>query len=153
MRAREAFVDVSSERAAQLEAELRSRPRQISPTPFVDFRAQYEGSQPIKERVGYARSTVSSAGPRDAVLLTGSDDTLRVWLNGELVLERLTARAAQPDDDRTPVKLRAGENTLLVEVGTGDGGWGFYLRLEEAGGAPYVVSDNGTLTPIRARGR
>lgn len=117
---------------------------------MINLRSYYEDHEPVEARVTYARSVVQSDREQAATLLTGSDDAIRVWLNGKLVLDRLTARAAQADEDAAPVRLRAGKNTLLVEVSTLAGGWGFYLRLqqkrlEQTGGAPLLVGDDGTL--------
>ena len=50
-------------------------------------------------------------------MLVGSDDTVRVWINGKQVHEYATPRSARPDDDKVPVKLDAGWNRVLVEGG------------------------------------
>ncbi len=142
-------ANTSIDLAPQREAELRARPAKVSRSPFIDLRAHYEATQPVEGRVAYAHTTIRSDQARELTLLTGSDDTLRVHLNGELVLERLTGRVAQPDDDRTPITLRAGENTLLVEVSSGGGGWGFYLGFAQRDGAPLWVNDDGTLATTR----
>jgi hypothetical protein len=142
------FVEVSPERVSQLETELGALPVETSPSPFVDLRSHYETFQPVEARLAYARTVIRSQNAREVTLLTGSDDAIRVWLNGKLVVERLAARAAQPDDDRTSVTLRKGENNLLVEVSTLSGGWGFYLRFEQTNGAPLLVGDDGTLAAM-----
>ena len=66
----------------------------------------------------------------------GSDDGMRVWLNGQLIHSLDVARAAVPDDDVVPVRLRAGRNTLLVKNADRNLGWGFYLRITDPAGKP-----------------
>ena len=66
--------------------------------------------------VAYAFAKVSrpTAGP--ALLSLGSRDGIRVWLNGAPVLSKDGLRSATPDEDRVPVEMKAGENTLLVKA-------------------------------------
>ena len=57
----------------------------------------------------------------------GSDDGLKVWLNGGLVFERSTGRGVDPYDEALVLPMREGENHLLVKVVNGEGGWGFQM--------------------------
>ncbi len=66
--------------------------------------------------VAYAFAKVARASAGPALLSIGSRDGIRVWLNGRLVLSRDGLRSATPDEDRVPVEMRAGENTLLVKA-------------------------------------
>jgi hypothetical protein len=65
---------------------------------------------------------------RDTQLLIGSDDGVRIWLNGDLVHTNPAYRGAYPDQDGIPVHLKKGWNTLLIKVLQGAGGWGYYVR-------------------------
>jgi hypothetical protein len=134
------FVDAAPE---ELASEIGRAAPVTSDTPFIDFLAHFRA--PTDNRVGHAATTLRCDRARDAVLLTGSDDALRVWLNGALAVERLLLRSAGPDQDATPVKLQAGENSLLVEVSNAGGGWGFYCRLE-ADGKPLWIDKSGQLS-------
>jgi hypothetical protein len=96
-------------------------------------------------RATRALGVVKSRGEARLRMLTGSDDSLRVWINGALVLERPVLRGASPDQDRTDVVLRDGENRILVEVGNGGGDWAFFLRFEDASGEGRTVAGDGTL--------
>jgi hypothetical protein len=51
-----------------------------------------------------------------------ADDTLAVWLNGELVYSHPKPRGLA-DPDRTLLPLRAGVNELLIKVGNLGGAW------------------------------
>jgi hypothetical protein len=86
--------------------------------------------------VAYAVTKIASDRERDVVLLAGSDDTLQIWLNGELKHANRAFRGINLDNDRVPVHLKAGENTLLVKVCDMGGGWGFILRVADADGQP-----------------
>jgi hypothetical protein len=86
---------------------------------------------PATDVIAYALCYVHSPVERDALLLVGSDDRLKVWLNGLTVHRSMAVRGASPDQDKVPVHLRAGWNALLAKVGQGTGGWGLYTRLDD----------------------
>ena len=87
-----------------------SRPKRPSPTPWPMSR---------------------SPSDRTARMLVGSDDGVRIWVNGEIVHSNPVFRGAAPDQDDVPVSLRKGWNKVLVKVLQGGGGWGFYLRFAD----------------------
>jgi eukaryotic-like serine/threonine-protein kinase len=70
-----------------------------------------------------------SKSDQEVVLLSGSDDELRLWLNGRLVRQIATGRAPAPDQDRTLTRLHAGWNTVLAKVLNGTGQHGLFLRI------------------------
>jgi len=72
-----------------------------------------------------------------------------VWIAGRPVVARLRLRAARPDDESADVELSAGRHEMLVEVSQRNGGWGLYLRFEDAHGAPLRLTDAGELVPTR----
>jgi hypothetical protein len=82
--------------------------------------------------VAYAATSVHSPEARKMELRVGSDDDVKVWLNGELVLSRSTDRAAIPDQDIVSVTLRKGENQLLLKTCNRLYSWGFYARIVDA---------------------
>lgn len=84
----------------------------------------------------FAAATVHSDKPRDAQIRCGSDDAIRIWLNGTLVHNHLIDRGTALDADIVPIKLRPGANRLLVEIGQYAGGWNFVLRLTDPQGRP-----------------
>lgn len=84
----------------------------------------------------YAWTTVEVPAATDAVIRAGSDDGIKVWVNGAPVHENLVLRGVEPDQDRAPVKLQAGKNTILVRLTQGAAGYGFCLRLTQPNGAP-----------------
>jgi pimeloyl-ACP methyl ester carboxylesterase len=100
----------------------------------VDFSGPFPGS--LKENVvAYAYTTIQRAAAGKAVLSVGSDEGIRIWLNGKLVHEKREARPLTPDEDQIEVQMSAGENALLVKVEQSWGPWTFCLRVLEAGAA------------------
>lgn len=78
--------------------------------------------------------------PAKAVLRCGSDDGIKVWVNGKAVFENDCDRGMAPDQDLIPVELNAGENRLTVVVTQRAGGWGFQARLTDEQGGPLQFS-------------
>jgi len=70
----------------------------------------------VKEwAVGYALANINSPEETEAQLRIGSKDSIIVWLNGEQVHKNMTQRIGFPDQDMIPVKLRKGDNRLLIK--------------------------------------
>jgi putative heme-binding domain-containing protein len=65
----------------------------------------------------------------DATLLLGSDDSCRVWVNGERVHDYRGSRAVGQADDRVKVRLRGGRNTIVVKVENHQGPGGLALSV------------------------
>jgi hypothetical protein len=78
---------------------------------------------------GYALTYAHSPTAADGELLVGSDDTVRVWVNGEAVHQATRFRVARPDEDRVPVRWRAGRNTVVAKVVNVTGDHLLYLKL------------------------
>ncbi len=83
---------------------------------------------PSERGIVYGLVYVFSPDQRETLMLLGSDDGVRVWLNGELVHTNPAYRGATPDQDRVSVRLNKGWNKLLIKVLQGGGGWGYYVR-------------------------
>ncbi len=78
----------------------------------------------------YAACVIESESCREAWLMLGSDDGVKVWLNSELLHEKRGRRAYRAYDDAICLKLRPGRNYLLLKVANIDGEWLFAARLE-----------------------
>lgn len=79
--------------------------------------------------VAYLTTTLVSPDEREVELKFGSDDALKVWLNGQPIVSRLVSRAADPDQETARVRLRKGANRLLAKVVQGHSAWEFYFRM------------------------
>jgi tetratricopeptide (TPR) repeat protein len=92
----------------------------------------------LAEKVSaYALAYVWSKHEQEVVLLSGSDDGMRLWLNGarKPLFESPKTRGSNPDEDRNPVTLRAGWNVVLAKVVNYPGNYGLSLRLSADPGA------------------
>jgi hypothetical protein len=70
------------------------------------------------------------ANDQDTVLWLGSDDAVRVRLDGKTVHEHRGVRGAGRDQDRVPLHLAAGRHVLLFTVENYRGGFGLMARLD-----------------------
>jgi HEAT repeat protein len=89
-----------------------------------------------EQRVAYARTWFYSQDQRPARLELGSDDGVKVWLNGRLIHANNASRALQPGSDKVDVTLQQGWNALLLKVTQNTAGWEFCVRLAGPDGAP-----------------
>jgi len=78
--------------------------------------------------IAYAFSQIDMPESRSVLFGLGSDDAVKVWLNGALVHENWTSRSVRLDDDIVELKLRKGANRLLVKIQNRGGDWGFVVR-------------------------
>ena len=79
--------------------------------------------------VAYAWAEIEMQEAKSVLLGIGSDDGVKVWLNGELVHENWIGRAVNKDDDLVPVTFQKGENQLLLKVQNMSQTWGFACRM------------------------
>lgn len=93
---------------------------------FVDLR---RGAGDSDNCVGYAWTEIVSPADTDAWLGIGSDDGLKVWVNGRLVANSWVVRPSRLDDDVVPFRLKAGKNQILVKVQNETAAWSFIARL------------------------
>ncbi|MBN3035383.1 MAG: alpha-mannosidase [Bacteroidales bacterium] len=77
----------------------------------------------------YAFSCVYAPEEQNALLLSGSDDGIAIWVNGLEVHRNNVFRGWRPDQDRVIIRLGQGWNRILVKAVNGTGGFGFSLGL------------------------
>ena len=82
----------------------------------------------VYDHVVYGSATLNSPRKQETTMLVGSNDGVKVWLNGEVVHYNPTTRGAGDYQDAFPVTLKQGTNVLLVAVDNrGHGGFsGFF---------------------------
>ena len=90
--------------------------------------------QPNEQVLVYGLVYVQSPDDRQATVLLGSDDGIRVWVNDELLHTNPAYRPAEPDQDRFSANLKKGWNKVLIKVLQGAGGWGYYFRFSDPKG-------------------
>ncbi|GAA4438077.1 hypothetical protein GCM10023091_18180 [Ravibacter arvi] len=91
---------------------------------YVDFTKLFSNPD---FSVAYAYHNYRSSESRKATFGVGSNDGVRVWINGRLMLDRPVSRKAEPNQDVFTVTLNGGDNHILVKVDQLERGWGFYF--------------------------
>jgi len=95
-----------------------------------------ERFEPKRGVIAYLATSIVSDTDQTVYLLTGSDERLGVWINGERLVFNRGWRLAYRDQDWTPVKLKKGENPVLLKLSHGHESWRLYFRLADANGLP-----------------
>jgi hypothetical protein len=85
--------------------------------------------------VVYAKTRVFAPRSQEVSFAIGSDDGIKLWVNGDLVHANNAVRGLTPDQDRAKGRLREGWNDLLVKITQHTVGCGFTLRIVGADGA------------------
>lgn len=86
----------------------------------------------------WALAYVISPDERAVEVRVGSDDGVRVWLNGEELLETDACRGVNRDQNSAQSTLVAGRNTLVMKVRNNSGAWGLLARFTDLEGTPLT---------------
>lgn len=89
---------------------------------FVNLFGQFNYS------VAYAMTEIRLDAPAKILVGVGSDDGVKLFVNGTLVHSNWIARATTPDEDLVILDLKKGSNQILVKVQNIEGGWSFTMR-------------------------
>ena len=89
----------------------------------------------LDDITSYALFTYESDKEQDATMKTGSDDSIKVWLNGEVVFKNAVNRGRGRWQDEFGITLKQGDNLLMVKVCERGGGWGMHVGISET---PFV---------------
>jgi len=95
---------------------------------IINFIKAFSGQQSTYT-VAYAFRNIQRDESGKVFLAIGSDDSVKVYLNGKIVHENCVGRAVQKDQDIVPVTMEKGDNPILIKVDNGTGDWGFSMRL------------------------
>ena len=89
----------------------------------------------VDNHSSYALFTFESDTARNNVTMrVGSDDAVKVWLNGKVVYTYPWDRGASDFQDTFQVDLRHGENLLMVKVGERGGNWSMFVGIDTVSG-------------------
>jgi pimeloyl-ACP methyl ester carboxylesterase len=95
---------------------------------IVDLQEFFRGGK-TEDVVAYAYATIHRKEAGKVYLSMGTDDAVKVWVNGVMVHRLLQLRALTMDEDGIPVTFNQGANRLLLKIQQGKGGWGFVVRM------------------------
>ncbi|MCH2104367.1 MAG: terpene cyclase/mutase family protein [Planctomycetes bacterium] len=93
----------------------------------IDFLRELKVSS-VSEACAYMYRSVRCARDTEVPVTLGSDDSLRIWLNGEIIHEFIGGRGLNIAEDEVTLPLKAGKNHILVKVVQSGGAWGFGAR-------------------------
>lgn len=104
--------------------------------------------------VAYLQAQIIAPQDGKAALLIGSDDGVKAWLNGAVVLSHNIDRGMVPDQDSALIKLKKGVNQLRLKITQGGGGWMACARIVGTDSLPIaglrVEPQGGAELPVAA---
>ena len=100
---------------------------------------------PEDDVTGYALTYLESDRDQNYLLSLGSDDTIKIWVNNELVFSKYVHRPLRRADDVIQLPISKGRNKILVKVTNGYGPWGFFADI---GGYSLTVSAERLNSPL-----
>jgi spore coat protein CotH len=112
-------------RWVEVKSILDGRPFPLSPQPFS---------------ATYLFRTITSPTARKLPAILGSDDGIKLWLNGKLQFEKQELRNVLPATDRTELNLLAGENRILMKIINSGGPAGLFFRPLQKAFPPPVLA-------------
>jgi len=83
----------------------------------------------------YLKTNVYSPKAQKVRMELGSDDQVKVWLNGKLIHQFAEPRSFKFNEDQVEIELKEGWNTLMLKVCQGGGGWETACRFLRLTGA------------------
>ena len=89
----------------------------------------------LDDITSYALYTYKSDKALKATMKTGSDDSIKVWLNGKVVFKNAVNRGRGMYQDEFAIDLKQGDNLIMVKVSERGGGWGMHVGISET---PHV---------------
>ena len=85
----------------------------------------------VDKSANYLFRELVSVKAQPLTLYLGSDDGIRVWLNGQLVMEHEINRSCHRNQEVVAVNLKKGINRLLLKVSNGNGPTAFYFSVDD----------------------
>ena len=100
--------------------------------------------------VAYAFCQLNSVKSQTVRLNIGSDDGVRLWLNGNKIHDFHLGRSLEIGEDKVTAELKKGENYLLIKVDQGGGDWGMSASITDLAGkgVPGVSASLSLKSPL-----
>ena len=84
----------------------------------------------INDHTIYGWINIESRTRQDGVGRVGSDDSIKIWINGEQVHRNAVNRGSNDYQDTFNVELNRGSNPMLVKCSERGGGWTLFVGIE-----------------------
>lgn len=114
-----------------------------TPDSILDFLTVYS-SDDDTNRVAYVFEIIESDNEVVKIFSIGSDDGIKIWLNGELILTDHRGRQVQAHSNLVSVKFKKGYNFILYKVDQGDGQWALYRKIIGISERNRILANNVT---------
>ncbi|MCC7495063.1 MAG: HEAT repeat domain-containing protein [Fimbriimonadaceae bacterium] len=114
------------------------QPAVSPPDPLLFWQVDLGGLTGGNHCLLYLRTRLEVPTAQPARLAIGTDDGIKLWLNGALVHANNAVRGLTPDEDKCDVQLRAGWNELFVKITQHTVGCGATFRLTRPDGQPIA---------------
>lgn len=85
--------------------------------------------------VMYLKTRVFAPAAQAVLFEIGSDDGIKLWLNGQLIHANNAIRGLTPGEDKVKATLREGWNELFAKVTQATAGWGMMLNIKKPDGS------------------
>ena len=92
----------------------------------IDFRV-FQDRELLDNVTGYLYFPIECSADGVYEFECGSDDGLRLWVNGKLIADHDVPRSLDPHEEHLRMELRKGTNHVLAKVGQGAGEWEFEI--------------------------
>ena len=100
------------------------------------------GTRSIDNHSSYALITLESPTAQENVgMRVGSDDSIKIWLNSEIVHNNPVNRGTSGFQEAFQVNLRRGDNLLLVKVSEATGNWSMFVGIDAVIGKPSTPEE------------
>jgi len=100
-------------------------------TGIVDIHRAWPQDAVNEQVAAYAWAQINMPQDTPVRLGIGSNDAVKVWLNGELIHDHWVNRGAVPDSDIVNALLNEGNNHLVIKIQNSTERWRFCCRLLE----------------------
>ena len=101
-------------------------------------RIELSQNDDLNDISSYALLVFNAEEERNVTMRVGSDDSVKIWLNGKVVHKNPVDRAAEDFQDEFQVDIENGANLLLVKVCEAGGGWSMFVGID----ADYEIVDS-----------
>jgi len=97
----------------------------------------------INDHSAYFYTEVKSSSAQSGVTMkVGTDDSVKVWVNGEVVHANAVDRGASDFQDTFEADLKQGNNPVLVKSSERGGGWSMFFGIDGDPGVQVVAVES-----------